>query len=154
MKLKIIDDEIKKLNEKIVAIENSYAEKNQNFMADFENRLEIFETNLKTSKIAILEKDTQIQSLELKVSKIEEENKDQSLKIQSLIQELKILSDASYKPVTKFKCRNCDFETTSEKGLKQHNSKKHTKSENKGNKLGLSCAKLSSNWLQAYSASN
>ena len=95
-------------------------------MVDFENRLEIFETNLKTSKIAILEKDNQIQSLELKVSKIEEENKDQSFKIQSLIQELKILSEASNKPITQFKCRNCDFETTSEKGLKQHNSKKHT----------------------------
>ena len=135
LKLKIIDDEIKKLNEKIVAIENSYVEKNQHFMADFENRLEIFETNLKTSKIAILEKDNQIQSLELKVSKIEEENKDQSLKIQSLIQELKILSEASNNPITQFKCRNCDFETTSEKGLKQHNSKKHTKSENKGKRF-------------------
>ena len=135
MKLKLIDDKIKKLDDEIIASESFYAEKHQKLMDDFENRIEIFETNLNTLKISTFEKDNHIQSLEAKVSKIEEQNKEQSLKIESLIQELKILSDASNKPVTKFKCRNCDFETTSEKGLKQHNSKKHTKSENKGKRF-------------------
>ena len=135
LKLKLIDDKIKKLDDEIIASESFYAEKHQKLMDDFENRIEIFETNLNTLKISIFEKDNHIQSLEAKVSKIEEQNKEQSLKIESLIQELKILSDASNKPVTKFKCWNCDFETTSEEGLKQHNSKKHTKSENKGKRF-------------------
>ena len=50
LKLKIIDDKIKKLSEKIIASESSYAEKYQKCMADLENRLEIFETNLNTSQ--------------------------------------------------------------------------------------------------------
>ena len=45
------------------------------------------------------------------------------------------MSEASSRPSIQFKCRNCDFETTSEKGLKQHNSKKHTKSENNGKRF-------------------
>ena len=146
LKLKLIDDKIKKLDDEIIASESFFAEKHQKLMDDFENRIEIFETNLNTLEISIFEKDNHIQSLEAKVSKIEEENKEQSLKIESLIQELKILSDASNKPVTKFKCRNCDFETTSEKGLKQHNSKKHTKSENKGKRFECEHCKYGSNY--------
>ena len=54
------------------------------------------------------------------------------MKIEQLAKQVKNISEASIIPTQKFKCRNCDFETSSEKGLKQHNSKKHTKSENKG----------------------
>ena len=58
-----------------------------------------------------------------------------SEKDKNLLKEVQILSEASTRPTTQFKCRNCDFETTSEKGLKQHNSKKHTKTENMGRRF-------------------
>ena len=73
--------------------------------------------------------------MEATVSRIQEDNKDQSFKIENLIKEVKILSEASNRPTILFKCRNCNFETTSEKGLKQHNSKKHTKTENMGRRF-------------------
>ena len=139
LKIKKIEDKIAEINDKIVTFENSYAERHQQIIDNsihiFENKLEIFETNLNSFEKLISEKDNYIKSLEATIFRIEEENKDQGQKIETLIHEMKILSEASSRPTTLFKCRNCDFETTSEKGLKQHNSKKHTKSENKGKRI-------------------
>ena len=135
MKIKIIDDKLEELNDRIVAFENSYAEKHQQIKHIFENKLEIFVTNLNTLKRVISEKENYIQSLETTVSRIQEENKYKSYKIENFIKELNILLEACNRPTIQFKCQNCDFETTSEKELKQHNSKKHTKTEKMGRKF-------------------
>ena len=48
------------------------------------------------------------------------------------MKEIKNITEAPQKQKQIFRCRNCEFETNSEKGLKSHNTKKHTKAEDKG----------------------
>ena len=49
------------------------------------------------------------------------------------------------KPIKKFECKNHDFITSSEVGLKQHTSKTNTKIEDQGKKIG---------WVKFYFKSN
>ena len=86
-------------------------------------------------KKSVSEKDSYIISLEEKLSKVEEANKEQKQKIKKIVEQVKVISESSLSAKNIFKCRNCDFETNSEKGLKQHTSKEHTISEDKGKRL-------------------
>ena len=75
---------------------------------------------------------------------------EQSLKIAQLVKEIKTLSEGSVKPVKKFECRNCDFITNSEIGLKQHNTKKNKnkkqkKTEDQRKKIGCARCKFNAN---------
>ena len=135
VKIAEIDDKIHKLNNQMKTIENKQKEvypTENDFLEKIENKFAIFENNLEILKKAVFEKDSYIITLEDKLSKIVEENKEQEKKIEKLGQQVKVMSDSSLSAKSVFKCRNCDFETNSEKGLKQHTSKKHTKSEDKG----------------------
>ena len=132
VKIAEIDDKIKKLNDQIKTIENQQKENypaENDFIERIENKFVLLESNLEVLKKYVSEKDSYIISLEEKLSKVEEANIEQKLKI------VKVISDSSLSAKNIFKCRNCDFETNSEKGLKQHTSKKHTKSEDMGKRL-------------------
>ena len=140
VKIAEIDVKMKKLNDQIRAMENQPKENyptptDNEFRKRIENRLAVFENNFEILKKTVCEKDAYITNLEEKLSKVVEANKEQEEKIEKLAQQVKVISESSISAKNIFKCRNCDFETNSEKGLKQHTSKKHTKSEDKGKKL-------------------
>ena len=71
---------------------------------------------------AICEKDDQIKELNDKLKSLEE--RFIQFKIQTVIVE-----ETEKPEEVKFKCEKCSFETTSEKGLKIHTQRKHTKLE-------------------------
>ena len=121
---------IEKMN---YVIESSQTkEKFEDFAKSIEKKFDTFESNLLIMKKVLSEKDDYIHTLEAKIDAFENISEAQNVKIEQLVTQIKNISDVSIIPTQKFKCRNCDFETSSEKGLKQHNSKKHIKSENKG----------------------
>ena len=126
VKIAEIDDKIKKLNDQIKTIENQQKENypaENDFIERIENKFVLLESNLEILKKSVSEKDSYIIRLEEKLSKVEEANIEQKLKIEKLGQQVKVISDSSLSAKNIFKCRNCDFETNSEKGLKQHTSK-------------------------------
>ena len=135
-KINDINKSIKDLEAKEVESEN-FIEK----LVNIEKKLEIF-TNIREE---IYTKDEVIESLTKKVTEMEGNLKIKDDLINDLVLRIKNVEDkqksveAAAKPIKKFKCKNCDFETHSEIGLKQHNSKKHTKQEDQRKKIG--CAK-------------
>ena len=138
VKIAEIDDKINKLNDQMKAMENQPKENIQTdneFIKRIENKLAVFENNLEILKKTVCEKESFIITLEDKLSKVVEANIEQEKKIEQLGQQVTVISESSLNAKNIFKCRNCDFETNSEKGLKQHTSKKHTKSEDKGKTL-------------------
>ena len=140
LKIKEMDDRLEVLQREIKVIESGMTEKQQavdkvefeNFVRCVENKVERFECNLTTMRKALSEKDNTIEKLEKRIDEVVNVSEKQSVKIEQLVKKIKEISEVAVIPIQKFKCRNCDFETTSEKGLKQHTSKKHTKSEYKG----------------------
>ena len=131
VKIAEIDDKINKLNDQMKAMENQPKENIQTdneFIKTIENKLAVFENNLEILKKTVCEKESFIITLEDKLSKVVEANIEQEKKIEKLGQQVTVISESSLNAKNIFKCRNCDFETNSEKGLKHHTSKKHTKS--------------------------
>ena len=104
---------MKILGKKVIDFEKQQVDAdilNKNLGGEMDKRIEVFETQLRTMRECIAEKDAQIASLEERLSKIESEDNTKHLKMVEL----------------KEKCFQCDFETTSKHGLKVHIAKKHT----------------------------
>ena len=147
-----IELKINEINEKLKVLESletsimNKIEASKRFESDeelfktVEKRVETFESNLMIMKKALSEKDSYIHTLENKIDIIVQENQEQNVKIEELVNEVKKISETT-KPI-KFKCKNCDFETISEKGLKMHTSKKHTKAKDQGKKYHCDHCKI------------
>ena len=80
---------------------------------------------------ALEEKDTQISGLEIRLDELEnkfkEEKKGKDRKIKELESLLKNNQNKKTKMPENFKCSECDYETTTMKGMKTHKTRKHTK---------------------------
>lgn len=137
-KIKGIEEVIKEKSEQIESLEKILIEKDDNksieeVLTKMETKLETFELQLSTMKNCLLEKDDYIHNLESRVKDMEEKlekiDKIQTneQKIQILIEKVSNLENClDQKTSEKFKCKKCDFETHSERGLKNHMSRKHT----------------------------
>ena len=65
------------------------------FIERIENKFVLLESNLEVLKKYVSEKDSYIISLEEKLSKVEEANKEQKQKIEKLGQQVKVIAESS-----------------------------------------------------------
>ena len=124
------DEKIKEFETRINKLENKTQNTETNALKSIlvklelsekvcENKMKTFEKQLETFKDVIGQKDEKISSLEEQVKEME--NK---------LKELKKNEDKVKKPKKKKQCPHCEFEASSERGLRTHITRIHTDSKN------------------------
>ena len=97
-------------------------------MKNVEEKLERIENLIELQRKQIEENNSKIACLELRLDEFEKkfsnEKKSKDRKVKELETLIKTKNEKALKNI--FKCENCDFETTSERGLNVHIKRKHT----------------------------
>ena len=122
-KYEVIKSKLEKIDEKIEALEKEELDISKRLENIFVNKIETLENQIESLRKCLAEKDAYIETFEVRLKHIEEKlSESENI-------ETNIVEETEKPEEVKFKCDKCSFETTSERGLKIHTQRKHTKFE-------------------------